>query len=154
MISRNARAAVIAGALLSIAGWQTATAQVTGKATVGRVFSLHTDKVGACPSLDWHIVVGPDNTLYGMIGADDMNVVFNVKGTFNPADGTFQLTGKEAGGTRTGAINGVVRRSQRVLVATLGGLPVDAPCQGKTVYVKSVPPYNAYSSAGLAGGGG
>jgi len=154
MTPKNMRAAVIAGALLSVVGCNVASAQVTGPATVGRVYTLHTDRVGACPSLDWHIVVGPNYTLSGMIGADDMNVLFNVKGTYNPAGGTFQLTGKEAGGTRTGAINGVIRRSQRVLVATLGGLPIDSPCQGKVVYVKSVPPYNAYNSAGLAGGGG
>ncbi len=153
MTLKKMHAAVIAGALLSVVGCNVASAQITGKAYVGRIYTLHTDKVGACPSLDWHIVVGPDNTLSGMIGADNMSVLFNVKGTYS-ADGTFQLTGKEAGGTRTGAINGVIRRSQRVLVATLGGLPVESPCQGKVVYVKSVEPYNAYSSTGLAGGGG
>lgn len=38
----------------------------------GRVFALHSDATGTCPSLDWHIVVEPHDVLAGMIAWDNM----------------------------------------------------------------------------------
>lgn len=149
MIFGKVNAAVMVGLVLSCVGWNVAFAQVAGKAFVGRVYSLHTDGVGGCPSLDWHIVVGENHTLSGMIGADNMSVMFHVTGTYS-ADGTFHLDGKEVGGSRTGAVNGVIRRSG-ILVATLGGLPVESPCQGTVVYVRPTPPYNAFKQSGAGG---
>jgi hypothetical protein len=136
-------AVVVAGALVSCAGWNVASAQQAPgntPATVGRVYTLHTKAVGPCPALDWHIVVGEKNTLSGMIGTDDMKTMFRVTGTFDPALRTFQLTGQEVGGTRTGAINGAFQPQTYQMAASLGGLPVGAACQGTTVYIPWVNP--------------
>ena len=32
----------------------------------GRLYAVHSTALGACP-LDWHIVVGPNNTLYAAV---------------------------------------------------------------------------------------
>jgi hypothetical protein len=156
MISRKTQAAAVAAALLSCMGWHNASAQVAGKAYVGRIYALHTAAVGACPALDWNIVVGPNHTLSGVVGANDMEVLFRVTGTY-AADGSFHLEGTEVGGTRTGAVDGQIQRRTQSMMATLGGMGVDSPCQGKTVYVRPIPPYNPYQAAaglGVMSGGG
>jgi hypothetical protein len=33
----------------------------------GRLYAFHSTAQGACPALDWHIVVGPNNTLYAAV---------------------------------------------------------------------------------------
>ena len=38
----------------------------------GRVYMFHSRAQGSCPALDWHVVIGPNNTLNGMIAWDDM----------------------------------------------------------------------------------
>jgi len=84
-----------------------------------------------------------------MVGTDDMKVVFRLTGTRNPTNKTFQMAGHEVGGAnRPGALNGQVQSDGRIAIS-LGGLPVGSACQGKTVYLKWVSPYDAY-----AGGSG
>jgi hypothetical protein len=146
MTFRNIYGAVLMGALLSPVGWNVAPAQVTGQAFVGRLYAFHTKAVGGCPALDWHVVVGENNTLSGMIGVNDMKTVFLVSGTYG-ADRKFRLDGKEIGGTRTGSINGQVYETG-VMAATLGGLPVGAACQGKTVYARWNSPVDAFANPG------
>ena len=41
----------------------------------GRIYVLHSPAVGACPSLDWHIVVEPNDVLAGVIAWDDMRTI-------------------------------------------------------------------------------
>ncbi len=141
MVSSKVRAAVVTGALLSCVGWNVASAQSTGQAPgdtaayVGRVYALHSKSIGGCPALDWHIVVGENQTLSGMVSLNDMKTIFRINGTYN-SEGTFKLVGKQVGGSLTGAVNGQIRRADGVLVATLGGLPVGSACQGKSVYMK------------------
>jgi hypothetical protein len=148
MIFNKVPAAVMAGALLSCTGWSVASAQVAnGQPYTGRVYSLHTKSVGGCPALDWHIVVGENQTLSGMIGTDDMKTVFRTTGTFDPVAKTFHLQGKQIGGSRTGAVNGQIQ-GDGVMAASLGGLPVGSACQGKTVYVRWNSPVDAYTSGG------
>jgi hypothetical protein len=146
MTFRKSRAAVVAGTLVSCVGWNVAPAQVTGQAFVGRVYDFNTKAVGGCPALDWHVVVGANNKLSGMIGLEDMKAMFAVTGTYD-ASRKFHLEGKEVGGTRTAALNGVVRENG-VMVATLGGLPVGSACQGKTVYVRWNSPVDAFADPG------
>jgi hypothetical protein len=147
-------ATLVTGALLACSGWNIAAAQAPGmapgdtKAYVGRVYTLHTARSGECPSLDWQIVVGENNTLSGLIGADDMKTVFRVAGSFNRQSNTFQLAGAEIGGNRPGAVNGKLQ-SDGLLAASLGGLPLGAACQGKTVYVHWVSPQE--TAGGVAG---
>jgi hypothetical protein len=143
MISRKLPATMVAAAMLSCVGWNVASAQTAPGNTpafVGKVYTLHTPASSdGCPSLDWHIVVGQNNTLSGMIGADDMEIVFRVHGTYDPALKTFRLDGTEVSGPHVGApgaINGAFEPTTYRMAATLGGLPVGAKCQGKTVYIK------------------
>jgi len=144
MIYNNMRAVAIAGALLSCVGWNGASAQAPGDTTsfVGRVYTLHTMWTGDCPSLDWHIVVGEGNTLAGLISTDNNKAVFRVAGAFNPQAKTFQLAGTEIGSGRPGAVNGKIQPDGR-LEASLGGLPLGAACQGKSVSVQWVTAGNA-----------
>jgi hypothetical protein len=138
--------AVMAGALLAGVGWNIASAQVTGQPFVGRVYTLHTKSVGGCPSMDWHIVVGDNNTLSGMIAVDNMKTVFRVTGSYE-AGKSFRLDGKQVDGNRTGAINGRIDPTG-TMEATLGGLPVGSACQGKTVYVRWNNPVDNYDRGG------
>jgi hypothetical protein len=146
MTFRKLRAAAVAGALVSCVGLNVAPAQVTGQAFVGRVYAFHTKAIGGCRALDWHIIVGENDKLSGIIGLDDMKTNFAVMGTYD-AKRNFHLDGKEIGGTRTAALNGQVRENG-VMVATLGGLPVGSACQGKSVYVRWNSPVEAFADPG------
>jgi hypothetical protein len=86
--------------------------------------------------MDWHVVLGPDNTISGTVGADDMKVLFRITGNYSPARLTFRMYGNEIGGTRTAVVNGTIMQDR--LKATIEGLPVDAPCQGKVVNVRRI----------------
>jgi len=129
----------MAGALLSCLGWSIASAQAVGDAAAfpGRIYNLHTPAGGGCPSFDWHVIVGDNNSLSGLIGLDEMKVVFNVVGNYSSAAKSFQLTGTEIGGSRIANIKGQVQTNGR-MAASLSGLPVDAACQAKNVSVQWV----------------
>jgi hypothetical protein len=140
-VNMNARllpTAMMAGALLSCVGGGVASAQQPAGQTAGgwgqsgTTFALHSNAGSGCPALDWHLVVMNDGTLAGMVGVNDMKTMFRVHGTYSGAN--FHLDGQEVGGTRTAAVNGQLQEGRVAL--TIGGLPVDSACQGKTVYIK------------------
>src|SRR6266545_4914548 len=103
--------AVIAASALTCSG--AVTVAMAQKATNipadppdGRVYAFHSQRSGGCPSLDWHVVLEPNNSLSGFIATDDMSKVFRVSGTLGP-DRTFRLNGKEIGGAgTTGTVDG------------------------------------------------
>ena len=98
----------------------------------GRLYSFHSRPSGGCPSLDWHVVLGSDNSLSGLIATHDMSKVFRVSGTLGP-DRTFHLNGKEVGGAgRTGTVDGQVRHDGWML-AQIGDLTGPSPCADHTV---------------------
>src|SRR5438309_2241879 len=73
----------------------------------GRIYTLHSKAEGACPSLDWHIVVEPNGVLAGMIAWDDMKTLARATGTIDQENHTFSMLTKEMGGqTRTATIDG------------------------------------------------
>jgi hypothetical protein len=136
MVTRKGSAAitaVTAAALLSCVGLNAARAQATGQTYVGRVYTLHIKSFQGCPSLDWHIVVGENHTLSGMIAVDNMKTMYRVVGSYEPGK-SFRLDGHQVDGNGTGAINGKIEPTG-IMTATLGGLPVGSACQGRTVYV-------------------
>jgi hypothetical protein len=136
MFTRKGRAAitaVMAAALLSCVGPNVARAQATGQPYVGRVYTLHIRAFQGCPSLDWHLVVGENHTLSGMIAVDNMKTMYRVAGSYEPGK-SFRLDGHQVDGNGTGAINGKIEPTG-IMSATLGGLPVGSACQGRTVYV-------------------
>jgi hypothetical protein len=57
----------------------------------GRVYDVDARARGACPSADWHVVVGPNNTLSGVITWDNMKAMAHATGTANVANRTFQM---------------------------------------------------------------
>src|SRR5690242_17148188 len=108
MSVRKFPAAVLTGVLLSFAGLNVASAQPANAwAQAGTTYTQHSSANGACPALDWHIVVGQNGALSGMVGADDMKTVFRVSGQI--AGANFTMNGTEVGGTRTGAVNGQIQ---------------------------------------------
>jgi hypothetical protein len=133
MIFSKIPAAVLAGALLSCVGGSIASAQ--GGASWGQPgtsYDMHSNAAGGCPALDWHLVVMSNGTISGIVGVNDMQTMFRLTGSYSGAN--FHLDGHEVGGTRSGAVNGQLQEGQ--IAMTLGGLPVGAACEGKTVYVK------------------
>ena len=69
-------------AILSLCALQPAWAQ---KMLPGdRLFVLHSDAAGTCPSLLWHIIVGHDGVISGLIAWDDRKTVASVAGAIVP----------------------------------------------------------------------
>ena len=96
----------------------------------GRVFAFHSQAAGQCPALDWHVTVGPNNTLNGVLAWDDMKAMAAVTGSVTPAR-TFTMTAQEVGGQgRTATITGQVR-ADGWMVASIKGPSIE--CNGITV---------------------
>ncbi len=76
--------------------------------TVGRIYVFHSTAQGGCPALDWHVVVGPNSTLSGMIAWNDMQSM--AKATGSVANGKVEMTATEVGGQgRTAKVDGTLR---------------------------------------------
>ena len=131
-------AATMVGIALSCVNWGALNAQTAADSAgpVGRVYVAHNRPSGGCPSMDWHVVLGENNTISGTVGADDMKALFRVTGNYSAAKLTFRMYGNEVGGTRTAAVNGTILPDG--LKATIEGLPVKAPCQGKLVNIRRI----------------
>jgi hypothetical protein len=126
---------VAAGAVVVTATCNMALAQQV--APEGRVYTFHSRPAGQCPSLDWHVVVGENNTLSGMVAWNNMKSMANVSGTIKP-DRTFSMEGKEVGGQgRTANITGRLR-SDDWLDANVTGPNIN--CQGIRVMFATPPP--------------
>jgi hypothetical protein len=124
-----------AGAVVATATCNLALAQQV--APEGRVYVFHSAKTGACPELDWHVVVGANNSLGGMVAWNGMKSMANVNGTISP-NRTFTMTGKEVGGQgRTANITGQLRQDG-YLIANVKGPSIE--CQGITVPWFTAPP--------------
>ncbi len=113
------------GALAIAATCGVASAQQI--APEGRIYVFHSKPSGACPALDWHVVVGANNTLGGMIAWDDMKAMASVSGSITP-DKHFTLTAKEVGGEgRTASVTGSFR-GDGWLIANVKGPKIE--CNG------------------------
>jgi hypothetical protein len=120
--------AITAGAVvLAVAGNLALAQQV---APEGRVYVFHSPPTGPCPELDWHVVVGNNNALTGMVAWNGMKSMANVTGSISP-NRTFSMQGKEVGGQgRTAVITGQLR-NDGYLIANVKGPTIN--CQGITV---------------------
>src|SRR5215813_4079740 len=49
-----------------------------------RLYVLHSDAVGTCPSMLWHIIVGQDGVISGLIAWDNRKTVATVAGAIVP----------------------------------------------------------------------
>jgi hypothetical protein len=88
-----------------------------------KVYDVHSEAQGTCPSLNWHIVASPSGVLTGMIAWDNMKVVALVSGTMQeppqierypkarpPQDRSFSMIATERGGrNREAKITGTIR---------------------------------------------
>jgi hypothetical protein len=122
------------GALALTASLGVASAQMPE----GRLFVFHSAAQGACPPLDWHLVVGPNSTLSGMISWDNMKSMAQATGTVNLAARTFAMQAHEVGGQgRSATINGTVNQNGW-LKANIQGPNVN--CTGVNVPWYTPPP--------------
>jgi hypothetical protein len=130
----------IAASALAVA----ATCGIASAQTVpeGRIFAFHSQATGSCPSLDWHLVVGQNNALSGILAWDDMKSIAKVTGSIGP-NRTFKLTGtRVSGGPSQGGatIDGQVG-TDGWLIANIHGPSVN--CQGVRVPWFVPPPSGA-----------
>lgn len=106
-------AALSAGAMLNMA-----QAQVPAP---GTLFALRSAAQGACPALDWHVVVGENGTLSGMLSWNNMKTMARLVGTTN-AEHQFSMTATEIGGEgKTATITGQRRPRDGWLMADVNG---------------------------------
>ena len=49
-------------------------------AQIPGVYVLHSKPEGGCPALDWHVTVGPNHELSGVIGWDNMKSIARLSG--------------------------------------------------------------------------
>src|SRR5215469_8477043 len=49
-----------------------------------RLYLLHSDAVGTCPSFLWHIIVGQDGVISGLLAWDNRKTVASVAGAIVP----------------------------------------------------------------------
>ena len=103
---------IATGALAIAASYGAAFAQTASikQTAAGRLFVYHAPAAGECPALDWHILVGQNNTLSGIIAWNDMRSMAKATGSISP-DGDVHITAKEQGGQgRTATITGKLRQ--------------------------------------------
>ena len=87
----------------------------------GRIYVLHSGAVGACPSLDWHIVLEPNGILAGMISWNGMKTMARVTGTVNQRSHTFTMVAKEMEGrARNAKVKGQIREDGLIIAHTEG----------------------------------
>ncbi len=103
----------------------------------GRIFVLHSEPIGECPSLDWHIVVEANGVLAGMIAWDNMKSMARATGRIDDEGGTFTMTAVEVGGqARRLAVNGRIDK-RGWIIANLEGPHVACTA---VIVPPSVPP--------------
>lgn len=125
---------VSVGLLAFAASTNVTTAQVPE----GRIYALHSKAGGACPSLDWHIVVEPNGVLAGMIAWDGMKTMARAIGTINQENRTFSMIAKEISGpARTATIDGPIN-DDGWITAKIKGPQVT--CNALVVPIFAVPP--------------
>ena len=119
---------IVAGALAVATTCGVAMAQYAAPA--GRVYAFRSQAAGQCPALDWHVTVGPNNTLNGVLAWDDMKAMAHATGSVTPSR-TFSMTATEVGGQgRSATINGQIR-ADGWMVASIKGPKIE--CSGITV---------------------
>ena len=108
-----------------------------------RLFAFHSAPTGACPGMDWHVVMGADQSLSGFFAWDGMKHFAKVSGKVETGR-VFHMTAVEEGGQgRKGTAKGQVEDT--FIVITLDGTKTG--CDGQQI---SVP----YFAGGMSGGGG
>ena len=97
--------AIIATHFFVAPAYQAALAQATptGMIPEGAVYVFHSAAVGACPSLDWHVITGIKGSLSGIIAWDNMRSIARVRGNI-ALDRSFEMSAIEMGGAQRRAV--------------------------------------------------
>lgn len=70
------------------------------------LYAFHTDSLGSCPGLDWHVVVTPAGAISGFVAWDHMKHMATLSGSI-AKDRVFALKAQEVGGAgRTARVMG------------------------------------------------
>ena len=118
MKARILLATMVVGALGAGAMSNTTLAQVPPP---GTLFAMRSPAQGACPTLDWHVVVGENGALSGMVSWNNMKTMAQLTGTTN-AQHQFSMTAQEIGGDgKTATITGQRRPRDGWLLADVNG---------------------------------
>jgi len=119
---------MVMGPLVAVALALLPTLAAAQKTVQGdRVYVLHSEAQGSCPSLNWHMVASPDGVLTGMVAWDNQKVVAMFTGTImplvraerfgkplgdTPQSRTFQGIATEVGGqNRVANISGTIEQN-------------------------------------------
>jgi len=118
-------------------------AQPAAAMSEGSLYSFHTGAMGACPGLDWHVILTPDNRISGFVAWDNMQHMALLNGTMEQ-NRSFAINVKEVAGTgRSGVVKGAATGDY--INASLEGS--GTACDGKPLEIPRV-------VGGISGGGG
>ena len=135
MISTPKMASLTAGLLLLCGASSVARADIPSAYTLeeGTVLSTHTPQTNACPISDWHLYVGPHDTVQGTINEEGTNKAWQLAGKYD-SHGTFHLNGQELNGTEsTGPVDAQVETDGSLSLRMANIDP--SPCYNRTVYL-------------------
>jgi hypothetical protein len=71
----------------------------------GALYDTSTSSSGACPGMDWHVIVYPDKTVAGVVGWDKMQHLAKLSGTVGK-DGKLDVKATEEGTAKTDTVSG------------------------------------------------
>ncbi len=111
---------------------QSSTGQPQGNRVHGRdtLFVARTGPQSACPGMDWHVVVRPDNTVNGVVSWDGSKHMAHLTGTVN-ASGALTANAVENGTNKSDAISGTLQGND--IKASISG--TGTPCDNETMNV-------------------
>jgi hypothetical protein len=101
----------------------------------GALYPFHSNPTGTCPGLDWHVVVGADNSVTGMVAWDRMKHFASLSGNLSPDD-SFRIEAAEVGGPIKATITGKVTPAH--VTISING--TGTGCDGKTATINRAPP--------------
>jgi hypothetical protein len=136
MNSTTKMASLVVGLLLSCGVLTVARADIPTGYTLepGTVLSTHTPETDVCPISEWHLWIGPHDTVHGTIAEDGTNNALRVSGTYD-SHGTFHLTGGELGGTDRAATVDAQVQSDGSMIFRMTNIDDPSQCNNRTVYL-------------------
>jgi hypothetical protein len=126
--------------LLAVTALALSTTQALAQKTApgDRVYVLHSEAQGSCPSLNWHIVASPDGMLTGMVAWDNRKVVAMFTGTIIPLV-QVERFGKPLGGDPQSR--------------TFGGVATEVGGQNRVANISGTVEQNGWLTANIDGPG-
>jgi hypothetical protein len=103
-------------------------AQAESPGSKDMLYATSTPTKGACPSMDWHIVVHSDKTVNGMVGWDGDKHMVHLTGTMDD-NGAIKMNAVDSDSNKADTVTGAVDGS--VLKARISG--TGTPCDNETM---------------------